>query len=233
MLKKQLMIVSVHQPQYLPWLGYFDKIDKADIFVLLDNVQFKKNEWQNRNKIKTAQGWQWLTVPVLYQYPQMINEVEINTREKWQHKQRQAILSNYKKAPFWGELERFLDEIFSAEWKHISALNIFVVRRLAKLLGIETPLFIASEIGTFPEDPDERLISITKRFGAGTYLAGSGGRGYMDLEKYERSDIEVLFQDFRHPEYKQLFGVFEPFMSVIDLIFNHGDESLQIIRGET
>ncbi len=227
------MIVSIHQPQFLPWLGYFDKIERADIFVLLDNVQFKKNEWQNRNKIKTAQGWQWLTVPVTYQYPQLINEVEINSRNKWQHRQRQSILSNYKKAPFWSALEGFFDEIYSSEWKYISTLNIHVVRGLAGLLGIETPIFIASEIGTFPEDPDERLISITNHFGADTYLAGSGGRGYMDLEKYERNGIQVLFQDFTHPEYRQLFGAFEPFMSVIDLIFNHGDESLQIIRGKT
>ena len=96
------MIVAAHQPQYLPWLGYFDKIDKADVFVLLDTVQFKKNEWQNRNKIKTAQGWQWLTVPVMFKHPQRINEVPINKTVRWQHKQRQAILSNYKKAPLNG-----------------------------------------------------------------------------------------------------------------------------------
>jgi hypothetical protein len=96
--KAGIMIVAVHQPQYLPWLGYFDKINRADIFVLLDNVQFKKNEWQNRNRIKTANGRQWLTVPVMYKYPQLINEVEINNKDKWQHRQRQAIISNYKKA---------------------------------------------------------------------------------------------------------------------------------------
>lgn len=225
------MILSIHQPQYLPWLGYFDKMDRADVFVLLDNVQFKKNEWQNRNRIKTAQGWQWLTVPVLYQYPQWISDVEINNRDKWRHRQRQAVLSNYRKAPFWETLDGFFEEIFSSDWTYISALNIFVVRRLAELLGITTPLFVASEIGIFPEEPDERLIAITKHFGADTYLAGSGGRGYMDLEKYEQSGIRVLFQEFHHPEYRQLFGAFEPFLSVVDLIFNHGRESLQIIRG--
>jgi len=227
------MIVSVHQPQYLPWLGYFDKIDRADVFVLLDDVQFKKNEWQNRNRIKTSQGWQWLTVPVTYRHLQRINEVEINNRDKWKHRQKQALSSNYRKAPYWSNLEGFFDEIFSSEWTTISVLNIFVVKRLAALLGIETPLFVSSEIGPFPEDPDERLIAITKHFGAGTYLAGSGGRSYMDLEKYELQDIHVLFQDFKHPEYRQLFGAFEPFMSVVDLIFNHGHESLQIIRGKS
>jgi len=227
------MIIAVHQPQYLPWIGYFHKIDKADVFVLLDTVQFKKNEWQNRNKIKTAQGWQWLTVPVLYRYPQLIQEVSINNKVDWQRKHRQAIISNYKKAPHYGLLEIFFEEIFSLSWEIISQLNIEVVRRLNRILGIDTSLYVASEIGAFPEDPDERLIAIAKHFGAETYLAGAGGRGYMDLNKYDKAGVQVVFQDFRHPVYDQLFGEFEPFMSVIDLIFNHGDESLKILRGDT
>jgi hypothetical protein len=228
-----IMVVAAHQPQYLPWLGYFDKIDRADTFVLLDNVQFKKNEWQNRNRIKTAQGWQWLTVPVLYKYPQLINEVMINNQVNWQDKQRQAILSNYRRAPRYDRLEGFFEDILSPSWQLISQLNVVVVTRLAAILGIDTSLYVASELGEFPQEPDERLIAITKHFQADTYLAGAGGRGYMDLDKYRQSGIEVLFQDFRHPLYRQLFGEFEPFMSVIDLIFNHGDESLAIIRGTT
>lgn len=227
------MIVAVHQPQYLPWLGYFDKIDKADVFVLLDTVQFKKNEWQNRNKIKTAQGWQWLTVPVLYRYPQLIHEVTINDNVNWQHKHRQAMVSNYKRAPYYEMLEDFLEGIFSHSWQSISQLNGEVVRRLATILGIDTPIYVASDLGEFPQDPDERLIAITKHFDAGTYLAGMGGRGYMNLDIYDKDGIEVIFQDFKHPVYHQLFGDFEPFMSVIDLIFNHGDNSLTILRGET
>jgi len=96
------MIVAVHQPQYLPWLGYFAKIDRADLFVLLDNVQFKKNEWQNRNQIKAAGGPQWLTVPVTYKFPQRINEVGINNRERWQHQQRQAHPLQLQKSPLLG-----------------------------------------------------------------------------------------------------------------------------------
>lgn len=226
------MIVSVHQPQYLPWLGYFDKIDKADVFVLLDTVQFKKNEWQNRNRIKTAQGAQWLTVPVMYRFPQLIREVEINHREKWQHKQRQAMLSSYRKAPFWSMLEPFFEEIFATRWDGIARLNIHVVKKLTEILGIGTPLFVASEIGGFPEDPDERLIALTRHFGADRYLAGSGGQGYMNLDKYREQGVEVVFQQYRHPVYNQLYGDFEPFLSVIDLIFNHGKESLDIVRGK-
>ncbi|MFH1351823.1 MAG: WbqC family protein [Pseudomonadota bacterium] len=224
------MIVAVHQPQYLPWLGYFDKISRADFFVLLDNVQFKKNEWQNRNRIKTAQGWQWLTVPVRYKFPQLINEVIINNTVRWQHKQRQTILSNYKKAPCYHYLDGFFDEIFSRAWQSISQLNINVVTRLAKILGIHTPIFVASELGDFPNDPDERLIAITEHFKADTYIAGSGGRQYMHLEKFRTADIDVIFQEYKHPVYGQRFDEFVPYMSVIDLILNHGENSLPILR---
>jgi hypothetical protein len=225
------MIVAAHQPQYLPWLGYFAKIDHADVFVLLDTVQYKKNEWQNRNRIKTAAGPQWLTVPVTYKFPQRIDEVGVNNRERWQHKQRQAILSNYRKAPFWDDLVPFIEEILAPTWELLAPLNIFGVKGLAAILGIETPLHVASELGEFPKDPDERLIAVIKHFGADTYLAGSGGRDYMDLSRYEKDSIKVLFQEYHHPVYEQRFGAFEPFMSVLDLLFNHGPDSLQILRG--
>jgi len=224
------MIVSVHQPQYLPWLGYFDKIDRADVFVLLDTVQYKKNEWQNRNRIKTPQGPQWLTVPVLYKFPQLICDVGINDRERWQHRQRQALLSNYRKAPHWPLLEPFFAEIFSRSWETIAELNIHVVRELTTLLGMTTPLHVASELPPSPDDPDERLIAITRHFGGNVYLAGSGGRNYMDLAKYGDAGVEVIFQEYRHPVYPQLWGDFEPFMSVVDLIYNRGLEALEIIR---
>lgn len=226
------MIVAVHQPQYLPWLGYFDKIDRADVFVLLDTVQYKKNEWQNRNRIKAAEGWQWITVPVTYRFPQRIDEVAVNNRERWQHRQRQAIVSNYRKAPFWDDVAPFVEEILAPGWEMLAPLNIFGVKRLAAILGIETPLYVASELGEFPDDPDGRLIAITKHFGADTYLAGSGGRGYMDLARYGRSGVTVLFQEFAHPVYEQMFGAFEPCLSVVDLLFNHGGESLNILRGK-
>jgi hypothetical protein len=226
------MILAVHQPQYLPWLGYFDKMDRADAFVLLDTVQYKKNEWQNRNRIKTAAGPQWLTVPVTYTFPQRIDEVGINNRDRWQHRQKQALLTNYRKAPFWDPVSSFLEEFLSTTWTHLSPLNVFVVRRMAELLGIDTPVYLASELPAFPEDPDERLIALARHFGADTYLAGCGGRDYMKLDAYSRSGIRVLFQDYDHPVYKQQFGAFEPFLSTLDLLFNHGPESLAILRGK-
>jgi len=226
------MIVAVHQPQYLPWLGFFDKMDRADIFVLLDTVQYKKNEWQNRNRIKTAAGPQWLTVPVTYRFPQRIDEVGVNNRERWQHRQRQALLTNYRQAPCWDFVAPLIEELLTPAWERLSPLNVFSVTRLAKLLGIATPLFLASELPPFPEDPDGRLIAIAKHFGADTYLAGGGGRDYMSLDLYRQNGINVAFQEYRHPVYEQRFGPFVPFLSVLDLLFNHGRRSLIILRGE-
>lgn len=226
-----IVICAVHQPQYLPWLGYFDKIDRADIFVLLDIVQYKKNEWQNRNRIKTATGPQWLTVPVLYRYPQRISDVVINNRERWEHKHRHTLLTNYAKAPYWDYLLPFWQEIWAVPWDKLAPLNITVVRLLCELLGITTPIVVASELGPLPDDPDERLIAITKLLGAHTYLAGAGGHNYMNLNAYENAGIRVIFQEFHHPVYRQLFaGAFVPYMSVIDLLYNHGPESMDIIR---
>lgn len=226
------MIVSVHQPQYLPWLGYFEKIDQADVFVLLDTVQYKKNEWQNRNKIKTAAGWQWITVPVTYRFPQLIRDVCIENNG-WQRRHKQALLTNYRKAPYWKNMEESFEELFTEEWDSLAKLNIYTVRKLAEILGIATPLYVASELGDFPDDPDERLISLVRYFGGDTYLAGSGGRNYMQMDAYTHSGIEVIFQKYVHPVYTQLFGEFEPFMSTIDVLFNCGRESLRILRGNT
>ena len=130
-------------------------------------------------------------------------------------------------------LQDFFTDLFQQQWPILSHLNIHVVKELVKILGITTPLYVASEIGQFPEDPDERLIAITKHFGADTYLAGSGGRNYMDISKYEKNSVKVLFQDYKHPVYSQLFGDFLPYMSVVDLIYNCGGNSLKILRGDS
>ena len=224
------MIVAVHQPQYLPWLGYFDKMDRADLFVLLDTVQFKKNEWQNRNRIKTAQEWQWLTVPVAYRFPQRINQVEINLRTNWARKHLLAMRINYSKAPYFSDYFDPFEKILLEKWQGIAALNIRLVRALTELLRISTPLRLASELGHLPEGPDERLIAICQHMGAEVYLAGMGGKDYMNLEKFEKTGIEVVFQEFKHPVYPQLYGDFLPNLSVVDLLFNCGKQSLGIIR---
>ncbi len=223
------MTVAIHQPQYLPWLGYFDKMDRADVFVLLDNVQYKKNEFINRNRIKSAAGWQWLTVPVRFHFPERIDQVAIHAGVNWRHQHAQALLTNYGRAPYFTSYRPFFDDLLSRPWERLCDLNAHAVRGLAELLGIrrEMPLASAWALG---EDPTGRLVDICRRVGADTYLSGAGGQDYLDLSQFEAAGIRVEFQAFEHPAYPQRFGPFEPFMSVVDLLFNCGEESLEVIR---
>jgi len=224
------MLITIHQPQYLPWLGYLDKIDKADVFVLLDNVQFKKNEWQNRNRIKTAQGCQWITVPVLYRLPEKINEVRINNKVNWSRKHLQALITNYSKSTYFDNYKNFFEDIFSYSWDRLVDVNIEIIKFLICALELKTKLVMASDL-KLRKEPTERLIDICKTLNGNKYLAGNDGNKYMNLELFDKEGIEVIFQDFKHPVYNQLFGDFEPYLSAIDLLFNCGDNSLEILRG--
>lgn len=222
------MIVTIHQPQYLPWIGYFDKINQVDAFCFLDNVQFKKNEWQNRNRIKTAQGWQWLTVPVKHRFPQTIEEVEINDSVNWRRKHLQALATNYKKTPYFDEYIEFFEDVYSNEWELLSELNIYVIEKLCSILNLKTKRVLTSSL-TLSEDPTDRLIDICRALNADTYLSGKDGAKYMDLGRFEEKGIDVLFQDFQHPVYPQLYGAFESCLSIVDMLFNCGPDSMMRI----
>ncbi len=224
------MIVAVHQPQYLPWLGYFDKMRRADVFCFLDNVQYKKNDWQNRNRIKTAQGWQWLTVPVHYRFPQTINEVTINNAVKWKNKHLQALISNYNRAPFFKEFLDIFQQVYSENWESLSELNILLINRLRTALGLDQRPAVRASDYDLREDPTDRLIDICKALKADTYLSGQDGVEYMDLERFKRSGIRVVVQNFKHPVYPQVFQEFQSHMSVVDLLFNCGAKSLEKIE---
>lgn len=222
------MIVAVHQPQYLPWLGYFEKIARADRFVLLDIVQYKKNEFQNRNKIKTGQGWQWLTVPVRYKFPMTIDQVTINNDINWRNKHWQAILSNYAKTPFFKDYCEPIEALLQAEWQNLTDVNRETIQVIMNAFGISTPVDDPTE-WDLSDDPTGRLVDICKHLNADTYLAGAGGHDYMDLEQFDQAGIRVEFQSFTHPTYAQHFGDFEPYMSAIDLLFNVGPKSCDIL----
>ncbi len=225
------MTVAVHQPQYLPWVGYFDKMDHADCFVVLDHAQFKKNEWQNRNRIKAAPGWQWLTVPVLHHFPQRILDVKINNRVPWSRKHLRALLVNYHGAPFFEVHRPFFEGVYRREWTRLIDLNLATLDYLVKALVIQTELILASSL-TLPEHDGatEHLVQICRVLGAETYLSGAGGQGYLDLERFEEAGIRVSFQAFRCPSYPQRFGAFVPNLSIVDLLFNCGGSSLELLR---
>ncbi|HOO57048.1 MAG TPA: WbqC family protein [bacterium] len=226
------MIISVHQPQYLPWLGYFDKIDSSDIFVILDNVQFKKREFQNRNRIKTPNGPKWLTVPVKVKgrYHQLAKDVLIDIESGWHTRHAKALELNYRKSVFFeNHFEKIAGFLQEGKFGRLADLNISMLRYFLGTLGIDTPILIESDLGVTGTGT-ERIINICKKAGADTYLSGAGGKNYMREEMFAEAGINLDYQEFAHPEYEQLFGSFMPFMSIADLLFNEGEKSLEIIR---
>ena len=229
------MICAIHQPQTYPLLGYFAKIMQADIFIFLDNVQFKKNEWQNRNKIRTPQGWIWLTVPVIHYFGQKIDEVKINNTVNWRKKHLQTLQTYYGRAPFFKLYFEKLENLYQFEWQNLAQFNITAIRLLMSLIGIDTPTIIASEIKALNQNSQisaaERLIIATKAVGADCYLSGIGGCNYLQPELFAKNDIKLKFQSFEHPVYRQMTNDFLPNMSVLDLLFNEGQRANSIIQG--
>lgn len=223
------MRITIHQPQFMPWLGYLDKVDQADLFLMLDTVQFKKNEWQNRNRIRTAQGWQWLTVPILHHFGQRINEVVINPTVAWMTQHLNALDMHYGKAPYGPHYFSQLREIYRRPWTKLSDLNKATAHWLFEAYGITTPVRCASEFDA-REEPTDRLIDLCRAVGATQYLAGPGAERYMDKPRFEASGIRLEIQTFMHPSYRQIYEPFEPCLSALDLLLMQGPEALGTLR---
>ncbi len=223
------MKIAIHQPQYLPWLGYFDKLDSADVFIFLDTVQFKKHEWQNRNRIRTKDGWQWLTVPIIDRFPEQIDRVEVNAKTDWQRKHCQALRLHYGRAPFWDPLGPELVALLESPWTRLSDLNIAATDLLCRYLGIRTPRLLASGLSA-REEPTDRLIDLCRAAGGTAYLAGQSGPSYMDVGRFSKAGIAVQVQSYTHPQYPQRHQPFISHLAVVDLLFNCGPESLNVLR---
>ncbi len=214
----------------MPWLGYLDKVDSADVFVLLDTVQFEKNGWQNRNRIATHNGWMWLTVPVMHSLGLSIAETEIDNRKNWGRKHLQSLITNYSKTPFFKDYRAYLEEQYSKEHRFLSELSCEMFSWFISTIGIETRIETASLLEKFPEDPNERLAALVASLGGDIYLAGSGSRSYLDEAVFSARGIEVVFQDYTPEPYRQLSDEFEPGLAAIDALANIGPETLDVIR---
>ena len=223
------MRVTIHQPQFLPWLGYLDKIDQADAFIMLDTVQFKRNEWQNRNRIRTAKGWQWLTVPVLQRFGQRIDEVLINPTAAWKGQHLRTLDMHYARAPYRDRYLAQLCELYSVTWNRLSDFNKATVQWLLDAYGITTPVHSAAEYEA-REEPTDRLIDLCRAVGATRYLAGPGADHYMDRPRFESSGVLLEIQVFQHPIYRQVYEPFESNLSALDLLLMQGPDALTILR---
>ncbi len=228
---KESKIVAIHQPNFLPWLGYFHKIMESDVFVLLDDVEYTKNGFINRNKIKTPQGEQWITVPVNYsgKSKQKINEVDIFNPEKFKKKILATIEMNYKKADYFNNYFEELAEVFYNSNQKLSKLNILLIKWICEKLDIESLIYTSSELDIIEDDPSAKLIAICKEFNGNQYLSGFGGDNYQEHQKFEEAGIELIQSKFKQTEYSQKWGEFIPYLSVIDGLLNLGDKLKEVI----
>jgi WbqC-like protein family len=220
----------VLQPGYLPWLGYFDLLTKADVFVHYDDVQFDKHGWRNRNRVKGPKGSIWLTVPVLHRgrTGQSILDVEIDDRQDWRRKHLSTISQLYARAPFIDALLPRLRDIIKRPWHRLVDLDLALIDWLAAEIGIRTPRHRTSglDIGG---DRNERLVNLCHCFGATRYLSGEAARDYLDEARFAAAGIEVVWHNYSHPTYAQQHGEFVPYLSVLDLLLNVGEKSLSVL----
>ena len=226
------MRVAINQSNYIPWKGYFDLIHDADVFVFLDDVQFTKNDWRNRNKVKTAQGPHWLSIPVGDDLHRRIAEVALPD-PWWQRKHWRTLVQLYGRAPYFETYRGFFEDVYlKRRWENLSELNQYLTRAIATdFLGIRTRFMSSSEMPS-PARKQERVLSVLRALGARVYISGPAGKPYIDPARFEREGIELVWKDYSgYPEYPQSYPPFEHAVSVLDLLFHAGPGSPYYIWG--
>ena len=220
------VIVAIHQPNFIPWPGYFNKICKSDVFILLDDVEYTKNSLINRNSIKSQTNELRLTIPVRNQsMRQLILDTEIanhnSLRKTWR-----SIEQSYAKSAFFKEFSKSFEEIFSSKYVYIHELNIALILNILKILNIKTQVVRSSKLGlTNIGVKNDRIINLCLAVGATEYLSGAGAKKYNDMEIYSKASIDLTYQDFKLVEYSQTKGPFIEGLSIIDMLFNIGSEA--------
>lgn len=227
------MILAGHQPEHLPYLGFFYKIVKADKFILVDHVQYKKKNFQNRNRIRNDNGAFWLTVPVKThdKHFQKIMDVEINNDLDWQKKHWRSIQLCYGKVPFYKEYAPLFEKIYTTRYDKLSEFNIAIIKTILEILGIKKTIYRSSDYA-FTRQKTELLVEMCKELGCSTYFSGHGAKSYFVPEIFEHENLNHIYSDFKHPTYIQHHkGPFIPNLSIIDAIFNiSGEKTLELLE---
>ncbi len=229
------MRIGILQPGYLPWLGFFEQLYKSDVFVIYDDVQYDRNGWRNRNRIKTASGPVWLTVPVHAAFSERtrVDQVKIDNTQEWRKKHLLSIQQSYSRAPFYRDYIGIFEEAFGREWEYLVDLDMHFILKLKDCLGIGEKKIVRSSVLGITGGRIDRLINICRYFNADIFYEGQSGSSYINTEEFGREGVTVEFQVYKHPVYRQLYGKdFIPYLSVIDLLFNHGTESLSILLNQ-
>lgn len=228
-------IVVIHQPDFMPYLGFFDRLLKAELYVVFDNVQYVRGSraWTSRDKIKTSKGEKWISVGIKKAaYGAAINEVMLRQDSEWRTHHLNLIQENYRKAEYYQEILPYIMDLYSMPCEKMVDFNLSSIRMLMKLFDIQIEMVMASSLKAEGKS-NELIVSIMKELGCSRYLSGIGAKDYFISTPYERAGIEVIWQEFKHPVYPQQFGEFIPYLSSIDLLFNCGiEKSRKILRGK-
>lgn len=226
--------IFISQSNYIPWKGYFDAINMADIFVVYDDMQYTKNDWRNRNIIKTHNGLQWLTIPIEIssKHFHKINEMEVSkTQMLWKKKHWQSIMHNYSRSPFYDLYKQSFQDLFeNCNTTKLSEINLYFLTSICDILNITTQFVLSSNLDLIG-DRNERLINICKQLGVGEYISGPAAKVYIKEELFNKESIKINWLDYsNYPEYFQLHPPFNHSVSIIDLIFNCGPNSNQYLK---
>lgn len=231
------MNVVILQPSYIPWRGYFDQIRRADLFIFYDDVQYDKRGWRNRNQIKTPRGKKWLTIPVHSHGAQIeripIHQIRISWETDWSKDHFLTLRHNYRKAPFFDQFAPFLETFYRRRDPLLADFTIDLTIALARELGIHHTRFMrSSELTGITGEKTDRLIQILQAVGATHYISGPSARDYIQPEKFEQAGISLEYMTYDYPEYPQLYPPYDPFVSILDLLFMTGPNALAYITGE-
>ena len=227
-----MKIVTMHQPNYLPWLGLFSRIKHVDCFVIADVIKYTNRSVTNRNKVRTNKGWSYLTIPLNRKNSGLrICDVLLTRDKKWMEDHRKTITHNYTKADFFSLYRDFFKELYQKDFQYLWQINEEIILYLLKCFDINVEVIKGSELNIDPElEKTDLLIALLKSVGADIYLSGPSGRNYLEFDKFLQNNIGLKFFKFQHPVYKQRYPGFEPNMAAIDLLFNVGSQSAEIIK---
>lgn len=223
------------QPSYIPWRGYFHQVQKADTFVFYDDVQYDDRGWRNRNRVKTEQGTRWLTIPVYSQGVQVthtpIRDVRISWDRPWAHKHRETIRHSYGRAPHFARYAPLLEDFYGRRGDNLADFTIELTVALAWELGLTRTRFLRSSALGVEGTKTERLLALLAAVGADHYISGPSARAYIDEEKVAAAGVTLEYMEYDYPEYEQLYPPYDPFVSVLDLLFMKGEEAGEWVWG--
>jgi hypothetical protein len=222
-------VISIRQPGYLPYLGFFKKIESVDTFVFLDDVQYSRGDWDNRNKIRTPNDSIWLTVPILSKPVKLLNQVKIDYSKNWLYKHKSAIKFNYENSPFFDLYWKNIESILDKSYEKLLELNISLIDYFLSVLQIKTETILSSTLD-LNSAGSKKLLDICKLLDADTYLSGELGKNYLDKKIFQNANIKIIFEKFHHPVYNQNNSNFLSNLSIIDLLFNEGPNSIEILK---